>query len=134
MSSSVAQLFCNTLPVVESKRVIALSVEEAGHTTSPDPATTPHFTPVASAESAIRIVPFAPTASREAVLAPVPTARSPFASHIESVATDPPPHIVSILSYTAFFVGTSRDQFHPTQYASSGTEISPVNVPPDRDA
>ncbi len=30
----------------------------------------------------------------------------------------------------AFFVGTSTLPFHPLQYASSGTEISPVNVPP----
>lgn len=36
----------------------------------------------------------------------------------------------SILSYRAFLVGTSVLPFHPTQYASSGTEISPVNVPP----
>jgi len=36
--------------------------------------------------------------------------------------------IVCILSYTAFFVGTSRLQSQPTQYTSSGTEISHVNV------
>jgi hypothetical protein len=30
----------------------------------------------------------------------------------------------SILSYTAFFVGTSRLAFHPAQYASSGTVTS----------
>ena len=38
---------------------------------------------------------------------------------------------VSILSYIAFFVGTSRLPFHHAQYTSSGTEISQVNVPPD---
>lgn len=65
---------------------------------SPPPEALAHFTPVASAESATRICPLVPTASREAVFAPVPTAKSPFASHIASVATDPPPHIVSILS------------------------------------
>ena len=57
----------------------------------------PHLIPVASAESAIGIVPFAPTARREAVFAPVPTARSHFASQIASVATEPLPR-VSILS------------------------------------
>lgn len=57
-----------------------------------------HFIPVASAESAVRTCQFVPTASRDAVLAPVQPAISPLASHIASVATDPPPHIVSILS------------------------------------
>jgi hypothetical protein len=38
--------------------------------------------------------------------------------------------MVSILSYTAFLVGTSTEPFQPTQYASSGTLISQVNVPP----
>lgn len=75
-----------------------MSVDEAGQTTSPVPHTDAHFTPVASAESATRTVPFAPTASLEAVFDPVPTAKSHLASHIASVATDPPPHIVSILS------------------------------------
>ena len=37
LSLSVAELFCKSLPVVESNRVIALSVDEAGHTTSPVP-------------------------------------------------------------------------------------------------
>ena len=35
LSSIVTPLFCNSLPVVLSNRAIALSVEEAGHTTSP---------------------------------------------------------------------------------------------------
>lgn len=61
--------------------------------TSHPPAGVPHLIPVTSAESAIGIVPFAHTASREAVLAPVPTARSHLASQIASVATDPPPDI-----------------------------------------
>lgn len=61
------------------------------------PAGVAHFVPVASAESAVSTVPFAPTARRDAVFAPVPTAKSPFASHIESVATDPVLR-VSILS------------------------------------
>ena len=61
---------------------------------SPPPAGVPHLIPVASAESAIGIVPFAPIARREAVFAHVPTARSHFASHIASVATEPPPEIV----------------------------------------
>ena len=65
---------------------------------SPLPEAVAHFTHVASAESAVRTCPFVPTARREAVFAHVPTARSPLASHIESVATDPPPDIVSILS------------------------------------
>lgn len=60
---------------------------------SPEPETVAHFVPVASAESAVRTCPLVPTASLEAVLDPVPTARSPFASHIASVATDPPPDI-----------------------------------------
>ena len=34
-SSMVTPLFCNSFPVVLSKRAIALSVAEAGHTTSP---------------------------------------------------------------------------------------------------
>lgn len=38
------------------------------------------------------------------------------------------PEIVCILSYKAFFVGTSRLQSQPTQYTSSGTEISHVKV------
>lgn len=57
------------------------------------PAGLAHFNPVTSAESAVRTCPFVPTASREAVLAPVPPARSPLASQIASVATDPPPDI-----------------------------------------
>ena len=36
-SEIVTVLFCSNLPVVESKRTIALSVEEAGPTTSPEP-------------------------------------------------------------------------------------------------
>jgi hypothetical protein len=64
---------------------------------SPVPEAVAHFTPVASAESAMRTCPFVPTASREAVFAPVPTARSHLASHIVSVATEPLPR-VSILS------------------------------------
>lgn len=44
------------------------------------------------------------------------------------------PHIVSILSYIAFLVGTSVDPFHPAPYASSGTFISPVNVAPESSA
>ena len=94
LSERVTVLFCRSLPVVESNLAIALSVEEAGHTTSPVPLTVAHFIHVASALSAVRTCPFDPTASREAVFAPVPTARSPFASHIESVATDQPPDIV----------------------------------------
>ena len=76
------------------------------------PAGVHHLIPVTSDESAIGIVPFAPIASRDAVLAPVPTARSHLASQIESVATDQLPR-VSILSYRSFFVGTSLLQFHP---------------------
>lgn len=75
---------------------------------SPPPAGLDHFRPVASAESAVRTCPLVPTASREAVFAPVPPAKSPFASHIASVATDPPPEIVisplprSELPFTVF--------------------------------
>ena len=36
-SEIVTVLFCSNLPVVESKRTMALSVEEAGPTTSPEP-------------------------------------------------------------------------------------------------
>jgi hypothetical protein len=56
------------------------------------PAGLDHFTPVASAESAVSTCQFVPTARRDAVFAPVPTAKSPFASHMVSVATshDPP--------------------------------------------
>lgn len=97
VSAMVTALFCRSFHVVESNRATALSVEEAGQTTSPVPDTVVHFIPVASAESAVKTCPFVPTASREAVFAPVPTARSPFASHIESVATEPD-HRVSILS------------------------------------
>lgn len=75
-----------------------MSAITADDVTSPVPATVVHFRPVTSAESAVSTCPFVPTASREAVLAPVPPARSHLASHIASVATDPPPHIVSILS------------------------------------
>lgn len=57
------------------------------------PAGLDHFNPVTSAESAVRTCQLVPTARREAVFAPVPTARSPLASHIVSVATDPPPDI-----------------------------------------
>ena len=39
---------------------------------------------------------------------------------------------VSILSYKAFFVGTSILPSRPAQYTSSGTDISPVKVQPDR--
>ena len=35
---------------------------------------------------------------------------------------------VSILSYNAFFVGTSRLPFHPAPYTSSGTLTSQENV------
>ena len=62
---------------------------------SPPPAGLDHFRPVASAESAVRTCPFVPTASRDAVFAPVPPAKSPLTSHIASVATDPPPDIVT---------------------------------------
>ena len=62
------------------------------------PAGLDHFNPVTSAESAVRTCQLVPTASREAVLAPVPTARSPFASHIASVATDQPPEYCGIFS------------------------------------
>ena len=61
------------------------------------PAGLDHFSPVTSAESAVRTCPLVPTASREAVFAPVPPARSHLASQIASVATDPLPR-VSILS------------------------------------
>lgn len=64
---------------------------------SPPPAGLDHFIHVASALSAVRTCPVVPTGRRAAVFAPVPPARSPFASHIESVATDPLPN-VSILS------------------------------------
>ena len=64
---------------------------------SPPPAGLAHFRPVASAESAVRTCQLVPTARREAVFAPVPTAKSHFASHIASVATEPVPR-VSILS------------------------------------
>lgn len=57
------------------------------------PAGLDHFNPVTSAESAVRTCQLVPTASREAVLAPVHQARSHFASQIASVATDPPPDI-----------------------------------------
>lgn len=57
------------------------------------PAGVLHFIPVASVESATSVCQLVPTARREAVLDPVPTARSPLASHIVSVATDPPPDI-----------------------------------------
>ena len=57
------------------------------------PAGLDHFNPVASAESAVRTCQLVPTASREAVFAPVPPARSHLASQIVSVATDPPPDI-----------------------------------------
>ena len=61
------------------------------------PAGLDHFSPVTSAESAVRTCPLVPTARREAVLAPVPPARSPFASQIASVATDQPPEYCGIL-------------------------------------
>ena len=61
---------------------------------SPPPAGLDHFIPVASAESAVRTCQLDHTGSREAVFAPVPPARSHFASHIVSVATDPPPDMV----------------------------------------
>jgi len=57
------------------------------------PAGLDHFSPVASAESAVRTCQLVPTASREAVLAPVQPARSHLESHIVSVATDPQPEI-----------------------------------------
>ena len=60
---------------------------------SHQPAGLVHFRPVASAESAVRTCPLVPTASREAVFAPVHPARSHFASHIASVATSPLPDI-----------------------------------------
>ena len=60
---------------------------------SPPPAGLDHFNPVTSAESAVRTCQLVPTARREAVLAPVHQARSHLASHIASVATDPPPDI-----------------------------------------
>jgi len=92
LSSSVDQLDCTPL-AQPSHRTIALSTITAEAVTSPVPAIVVHFVPVASAESAVRTCQFAPTASREAVLAPVPTARSHLKSHIVSVATDPPPDI-----------------------------------------
>lgn len=58
---------------------------------SPPPAGLDHFRPVASAESAVRTCQLVPTASRDAVFAPVHPARSHLASHIASVATDHPP-------------------------------------------
>lgn len=60
---------------------------------SHQPAGLVHLSPVASAESAVRTCQFEPTANREAVFAPVQPARSHLASHIVSVATDPPPDI-----------------------------------------
>ena len=63
---------------------------------SPPPAGLDHFRPVTSAESAVRTCQLVPTASRDAVFAPVPPARSPFASQIASVATDPPPEYCGI--------------------------------------
>lgn len=60
---------------------------------SPPPAGVDHFNPVASAESAVRTCQLVPTARRDAVLAPVPPARSHLESQIASVATDPSPDI-----------------------------------------
>jgi hypothetical protein len=60
---------------------------------SPPPAGVDHFNPVASAESAVRTCQLVPTARRDAVLAPVPPARSHLESQIASVATEPPPEI-----------------------------------------
>lgn len=74
-----------------SPRTSALSAIVVAEVTSPVPLTVPHRTPVTSAVSAIGTVPFAPIARREAVFAPVPITRSPLASQIASVATDPPP-------------------------------------------
>ncbi len=61
------------------------------------PAGLDHFNPVASAESAVRTCQLVPTASREAVFAPVHQARSHLASQIVSVATDQPPEYCGIL-------------------------------------
>lgn len=74
-----------------SPRTSELSAIVVVDVTSQVPLTVAHFIPVTSAESAVRTCPLAPTASREAVFAPVPPAKSPFASHIASVATDHPP-------------------------------------------
>lgn len=70
---------------------------------SPPPAGLDHFRPVASAESAVRTCPFVPTASRDAVSAPVPPAKSPLASHIASVATFPVPDITISPLHTSEF-------------------------------
>jgi len=70
---------------------------------SHQPAGLVHFRPVASAESAVRTCQFEPTASREAVFAPVQPARSHLASHIVSVATDPPPEITISPLHTSEF-------------------------------
>ncbi len=82
-SSEVVEANCASVPEVRA---------------SPPPAGFAHFRPVTSAESAVRTCQLVPTARREAVFAPVHQARSHLASHIASVATDPPPEIVSILS------------------------------------
>ena len=67
------------------------------------PAGLDHFSPVASAESAVRTCQLVPTASREAVFAPVQPARSHLESQIVSVATDPPPEITISPLHTSEF-------------------------------
>ena len=58
----------------------------------------------------MRTCPLVPTASREAVLAPVQPARSHLASHIASVATFPVPEITisplprSVFPFTVFML------------------------------
>lgn len=96
VSAMVTAESCMSFPVVESNRAIALSVEDAGHTTSPVPDIVAHFVPVASEESTVKTCQFVPIARRDAVFDPVPTARSPLASHIASVATEPPPEYCGI--------------------------------------
>jgi hypothetical protein len=88
----VAQLDCTHL-APPSPRTSALSAIVVEEVTSPVPLTVVHFIPVTSAESAVRTCQLVPAARREAVFAPVHPARSHLASHIASVATDPPPDI-----------------------------------------
>jgi len=96
-------------PKVVSRKVFSpLFICVEARTISPVPLTVVHLSPVASAESAVRTCPLDHTASREAVLAPVQPARSHLASHIASVATDPPPEITisplprSVFPFTVF--------------------------------
>lgn len=127
-----ASQFLSVLEFDQSHCGIYKSVFVAGQTTSPEPEGTDHVQSprrnVVEEGVPVAFI-FAGVTTELSIVHTVQlqdTVMSPLSPSVTQ-----PLEIVSILSYIAFFVGTSVDPFHHTPYASSGTLISPVNVPPE---